>query len=421
MRRAQSLIVVGLLLTVGSVAGRQANAQSFGPELRNTLMPASGGMAGTSIAMPQDLTSAINANPATLTQFRGTQALFGGAFAEATFNLEQTGNIGLPATPLITPFAAKSQTPGVAVPNIGVTQDLSAYGAPVTVGLAMVGAAGAGTDFRKQQASNGTLLNISILEFAASAGMQLTERVSLGSTLFVGNGFMDGPFVGDSGMTNAYALRGTVGLSYKATDTTTLGIYYQSVQRFRFRDEIRLQLLDGQIDVARDVHMALPQNIGLGWANSGFMDGRLLLAADVLYLDWDSAALFRSVYRPQWALQLGTQYCLNERTKLRLGYAFAENPIDSSVGTSVAGIEVPGGIPAVNYLQAQLAVINQHRFTCGVGVRDVLPGVDFDAFAGGMFEASQNFGNLTSVSVESYWLGLGFTWRFDRGNCFCMN
>jgi hypothetical protein len=45
--------------------------QSFGVELQNTLMSASGGMGVVSIARLQDLTSAMNANPASLSQFRG--------------------------------------------------------------------------------------------------------------------------------------------------------------------------------------------------------------------------------------------------------------------------------------------------------------------------------------------------------------
>jgi long-subunit fatty acid transport protein len=58
-------------------------------------MPASGGMAGASIAQPQDLLSGINANPASLTQFTGTQFLFRGALAEPTFNMTQTTPIPL--------------------------------------------------------------------------------------------------------------------------------------------------------------------------------------------------------------------------------------------------------------------------------------------------------------------------------------
>ncbi len=418
MRPSTRIPCLAMLLVVAAGVGAQsAAAQSLGIDLRNTVMPASGGMAGTSIARPQDMISAINANPATLTQYRGTQFSLGGAFAGSTFNLTQTGDIGLPATPIITPFSAKSQTPGAAVPNVAVSQDLEAYGLPVTLGLGLIGAAGAGTDFRKQSASNGTSSYLSILEFAGSAGAKLTDRVSAGATMYVGNGFLDGPFVGDGAMTSAYALRGSVGMSYAMTDCTTLGMYYQSVQRFRFKDEVRLQLLDGTIDISRDVHLSMPQSVGVGVANSSLLDGRLLLAADVLFLDWNSASLFRSIYRPQWALQLGTQYSVNERVRLRMGYAFVENPIDPTTGDSVGGITVPGGVPAVKYLQAQLAVINQHRLAAGVGVRDVLPGLDFDTFAGGMFEASEQLGNFTNVSVSSYWIGAGFTWRFDRGAC----
>ena len=79
MRRCLACIAVVWSLAVAPAIVR---GQTFGVELNNTLMPASGGMAGVSIARPQDLTSAINANPATLTQFKGTQATFSGAWAE---------------------------------------------------------------------------------------------------------------------------------------------------------------------------------------------------------------------------------------------------------------------------------------------------------------------------------------------------
>jgi long-chain fatty acid transport protein len=399
-----------LAIVLTGLAAPTAYGQSFGVELNNTLMPASGGMAGTSIARPQDLISGINANPAALTQYHGTQFTVGGTFAGSTFDIAQSSNIPLEG---ITPFAAKSGTPGAAVPNLGVSQELTAYGLPVTLGLGLFGAAGAGTSFIKQPQSNGTSSYLSLLEIAPSLGVQLTERFSVGSTLFVGNGFLDGPFVGTGSMTNAYALRGSVGAGYQLTENTSLGLYYQSVQRFRFKDEVVLF----NDTASRDVHLSLPDQTGLGIANSSLMDGRLLLAADLLFLDWKDAALFRSIYRNQWVLQLGTQYRVNNRVKLRLGYAYAENPLDPSTGTSVDGITLPGGIPAVKYLQAQFAVINQHRLSAGFGVSDVLPGLDFDTFAGGMFQASDLLGNFTQVSVESYWIGLGFTWRFNRGAC----
>ena len=386
-----------------------AYGQSFGVELHNTLAPASGAMGGASLARPQDLISAVNGNPATLTQFRGTQFLFGGAWVEPTYNVTHDGGV----LPRIGPYSAKSKTPGTAAPNIGMTQDLSALDIPATFGLGLISNAGAGTDFRNVPASNGTSSELVILEITAGFGVQLTESLSAGASLSLGNAYFDGLFVGQSAMVPDYALRGTLGLSYELTCTTTAGFYYQTKQHFNYIDAVSLEIVPGEFDIARNVRMDLPENIGFGIADSSLMGGRLLLAFDVLYKQWSNADLFRAVYNDQWVFQFGAQYSVG-RLRLRGGYAYAENPLRSEVGVSAGGLTV--GVNAIQYIQSQLAVINQHRLTAGVGVVDVLPGIDFDLFAGGMFEDSQRFG-ATAASLESYWVGAGLTWRFGRGAC----
>ena len=402
-------LVCAVMAVVATVTGMgPAVAQTYGIDFRTTLMPASGGRAGTSVAAPQDFLSAINANPAALTQYKGTHFTLGGAFAEATVDLEQKTAVPLLG---VAAFSAKSSTPGAVVPAIGVAQEVDGLPLPMTVGLAVLGAAGGGSSYVQEPASNATSSYLLLLEFAPSVAVELTERLSLGATMFIGDGFASGPFVGTSGMTNAYALRGGFGIDYQLGDATWLGAYYQTTQAFRFENEAVL-FSDRR---PRDVDMGLPQQVGMGIANESLMDGRLLLAADALYLDWPSAALFKSIYRGQWVMQLGTQYKATDRVKLRLGYAFAQNPINDAVGTRIGPIEVPGGIPAVKYLQSQFAIINEHRMAAGIGVSDLLMrGLDFDAFAGGMFPAGESLGDATYVSVESYWIGIGFTWHFDR-------
>ena len=59
----RTLIITATVLCVVTSAGI-ARGQSFGIELLNNMMPASGGMAGASIARPQDVQSAIHGNPA---------------------------------------------------------------------------------------------------------------------------------------------------------------------------------------------------------------------------------------------------------------------------------------------------------------------------------------------------------------------
>jgi long-chain fatty acid transport protein len=71
----------------------------------------------------------------------------------------------------------------------------------------------------------------------------------------------------------------------------------------------------------------------------------------------------------------------------------------------------------VRYTQGLLAFTSQHRISGGVGVVDVLPGVDLDVMAGGMFFDEEQLGPFTTTSVLGYWAGLGLTWRFNRGSC----
>jgi long-chain fatty acid transport protein len=111
----------------------------------------------------QDLTSAINANPATLSQFHGTQFMFGGGWAEPTVNMDPRGQIPETGPPLVQPYAAKSTAPGIPLGNIGVTQDFSELGLPATLGIGFITTAGGFADYRQVPESNGT--NASVLVF----------------------------------------------------------------------------------------------------------------------------------------------------------------------------------------------------------------------------------------------------------------
>lgn len=407
------LLCLSLVFCTLSIS-QSAIGQTFGVELHNTMMPASGGMGGVSIARPQDLTSAINANPAALTQFRGTQFAFGGGWAEPTFNLQQTRQIPVVgADPLIEPYSAKSTAPGVPIGNFGVTQDLSALGLPATFGLGFVTTAGGFMDFRHVPESHGTNTGQTIFNMPAALGLDLTDRLSIGASMSLGIALYDGPFVGVGGMTPDYALRGTIGTNYLLTDATTLGAYYQTEQSYTFDNAFLLNPGPGQRAV--DVQMDLPQNIGFGLANTTLMDGNLLIGVDVLYKLWDSADLYEAIYDDQWICQFGTQYTRG-RYRLRAGYVWAENPIDNTPGRTLGGVVQPGDLAAVRYSQGLLAITSQHRMSLGLGVVDVLPGVDMDMMAGGMFKDSQQLGDFTTTSIESYWLGAGLTWRFGRGS-----
>jgi len=405
------IAVLHLLLVCSIVSPLTVEAQSIGLEMFNNIMPASGGMAGASISNPQDVTSAIYGNPATLTQRQGTQFSFGGAWIEPTYNV----SVAAPGLPLlgVTPFTnAKSDAQGVAGGNIGVTQDFSAMGMPVTVGMGLFAGAGVGIDFRHVPESNGTHATIVALDIVNSIGVDLTDRLTIGAGLTLSSATLDGPFVGVTSSTSDYALRGTLGANYTVTPEMMLGVYWRTKAHYTFENLIRFGPPGSAF---LDVSVDRPETLGFGASNSALMNGRLLLAADVLFQQYGDADFLKAIYTDQWSIQVGAQYAPNRRLKLRLGYAWTENLMRDLVPNSAGGVTPPITPGAhIQYIQAQFAAISQHRVTGGIGIRDILPGVDFDLFAGGMFGATETFG-VTTSSLEGYWLGAATTWRFGRG------
>jgi len=397
---------------------READAQAFGIELHATVNPAAGGMAGVSIARPQDLQSAFTGNPATLTQFRGTQFSFGGAWVEPTINVNNEANLPVAG---VSPFQARSEQPGSALGNIAVTQDFTAFDLPVTWGAGFLSGAGLGVKYMTEPNSNGSVASLLALNIATGVGVQVTERLSVGAQAYVTYAVLDGPFSGLSAATPSYGLRGLFGANYELTDNTTLGGYWKTKQTLQFDDAIRLSIGGGAFSTSQDVSMGLPETFGVGIANDSLMDGRLLLASDILYKQYSETDFFGAIWDDQFIIQTGLQYQLTRKIRVRLGYAFAENIMLDDPASSAGGIVPPGVIAdAMHYLQSQFPAVNEHRISGGVGVRDILPGVDLDLSAGGMLDASDYFGTAGSgsgASVESYWVSMGLTWRFGRGAC----
>ena len=137
------------------------------------------------------------------------------------------------------------------------------------------------------------------------------------------------------------------------------------------------------------------------------MNGRLLVAADAIFKRYSTTETFGSIFDDQWAFQFGTQYMASCRLRLRAGYAFNENPNLATVPGSIGGVIPIGGIPAVQYIQSQIAAISQHRLTGGIGISDITPGVDLDLSLGGMFGSGRNIRQHNSIGgklLAGVWL-----------------
>jgi long-chain fatty acid transport protein len=415
MKNNSIIIVVTLLLTL-VVNFHSAMGQGYGTDTQNVLTPAAGGMAGVSLALPQDVPAAVFGNPATLAQFQGTQFTIGGGWVEGYPTI--TNNGALNELNPGHPFSVTSRTQGFAATEIGATQDLRTLNIPGTLGLGLAGLSGLGAEYRGRVPENIGVDDISlglnnvsseymVLGVNIGAGFDLTDRLSAGATLTLGSGFEQLGFVGplfSSAMVNAYGLRGTFGLDYDLNDCNTIGAFYQTRMDFDFQDAVRFN------GTYHDLLVSQPETVGIGLANHSLMDGDLLIAADIYYKVWDNAPLYKDVFVNQWAFAVGSQLTRG-KTKYRLGYSYNTNPLNHNVGTSLDGFPVLKDEIQL-FQAASMATIDQHRITAGIGRQGfIVPSLDLDVFAGGLLPAADQFGS-TRARVTVYYAGLGLTWRY---------
>ncbi len=398
-----------VFVLIAAVLGQTAHGQGYGSDTQNVLTPAAGGMAGVSIAEPQDVPAAIFGNPASLAQFHGTQFTLGGAWVEGYPTVTNDGSLNDGA-----PFDVTSRTQGFATPAIGVIQDLRSVGVPGALGLGFGGLSGLGAEYRGRAPDGSAMNNVSseyvVLGVNVGVAFELNERLSVGGAMTLGNAFEQLGFTGpvaSSAMVNAYGLRGDFGIDYALNPCNTVGAFYQTRLDFQFPNAVRVG------NQYRDLLVSQPETVGLGWANRSLMGGNLLIAADVYYKAWESAPLWEDLFVNQWAFAVGTQLT-HGKWKYRLGYSYNTNPVNHSVGDNLDGF--PIGQDAVQLFQASsTALINQHRITTGIGRQGFLiPNLDLDLFAGGLLHASDEFGHSTA-SVAAYYVGMGLTWRY--GEC----
>ncbi len=381
-----------------------ANASNYGTDLNLTMMPAAGGMGGVGIAQPQDVGAAVFGNPATLTQYQGTQFMFGATFYDVNVSAEHDG------TTSGTPWSADSDAGPYLVPNVALTQSL---GSDTVLGAGLTVVAGVGSDFRNVTGSLDPLAEI--LVFGANAGVahQFNENLSVGGMLTIGMGLGQAGLNSNTASTSNFGVRGTLGATYEAGDTT-IGAYYRSPLAIKYKNMVQYSATQYHSPTFEQ-----PQEVGIGIANKSLMRGDLLLAADVIWKDWSSAESYQDLYDDQYVFAIGAQYSTGPY-RIRAGFSHADSPIKNNVGSSVGDItslSVGGTTVAMNpaltqYVQATNAeVIWENQATLGFGM-DITSNIVVDAHVGYSFERDEQIG-ATDVDAGAWQAGIAFTWQFQ--------
>jgi long-chain fatty acid transport protein len=266
---------------------------------------------------------------------------------------------------------------------------------PATLGFGLLAQGGSGGAFSGVTTPFGTQDQFSakfaIAQLSFGGALQATDRLSLGASVSVSYARLDQEvFPGTSSVADpAHPFFGTtlrdastfapgfrLGAQYRMTDRLTLGALYigettlnLSGDRFSANEQA---LGFGQVAYrnVRLTGLAEPQEAGIGAAYR--VTERLLLAADIKWLDWSDAIKNSTLtasnpdnpnapqsvsqtmpldWRDQYVLALGGAFDLTPQTRLWAGYNYGRNPIPASSANPL------------------LAAIGEHHLTAGVGWR----------------------------------------------------
>lgn len=400
-------MVIGTLV----VSSTTAFAGTFGTDLNNNMLPATGGMGGASIARTVEPAAAVFGNPATLTQYNaGTSFTFGATFFDPSLKAEHDGSVAG------TPWEGTSNADSYLVPTVAITQ---AFSENLVVGLGLTAQSGVGSDFRGQ--SSGTDPTGELLVFNANVGgaYKLSENLSLGAMVTIGNGYFQASLSESTASAHAFGIRGTLGATYDM-GATTIGGYYRSQLNIQYDNYIS----DGNGNFWSD-NVAQPQEFAIGVANNSLMGGNLQINADVIHKDWSSANFYKDFYRDQTVFALGAQLTTGA-AQWRVGYSHARDPIKrglSQDGTvigiggnttisALGGNALPVTGPVVEYFQATNAgAVWEDTVTAGFGYQ-VMPTIRVDAHVAFTLNEEQQIGG-TKVDIDAWQAGLGITWHFE--------
>lgn len=381
-----------------------ANAANYGTDLNLTMLPASGGMGGVGIANPLEPAAAVFGNPATLANFNnGTSFSFGATFYKPDVSAQHNGGDTGAA------WSSDSKASDYLVPSVAITQPLSQ---DTVLGLGLTAVSGVGSDFRGTPNSLDPLAELIL--FGANAGIahRVNDNLDLGGAVTIGNGFFQAGLSSNTASRRAFGVRGTLGANYHI-GATSVGAYYRSKLSMKYKDVVNYNT-----NAFWDLTVEQPEEFAMGVSNSSLVNGKLLLAADVIWKNWEGAKFYKDIYDNQIVLALGAQLTQG-KAKWRVGYSHVNSPIKSNVGSNVGeatslaynGTNIPLTPSLVRYLQATNAeVIWKNQVTAGFGY-ELNKNIALDTHAGVALSRDETIGN-TSVNAKAWQVGAGLTWKF---------
>ena len=388
--------------------------------------PTSRSMGGVGIAAPQDAISAVFSNPAAM--------CFGPYCPSSQFDFAGTIFMPEPKAEITASgqtYKANARDQNYAIPAIGFSVPIGGPDTRWRFGLSAYGISGLGVDYRDTNLDQpnyfgpgaplaaGTYTNYQLMKFAPTIAYQVLPNLSVGTSFQVNYSTLD---LGDGGVA-AYSYGVKLGAIYKPLDQLSLGLVYTSPQKATYN-----HVYDFSGNGRRqNLSLEQPQEVGFGVAYE-FLKPRVLLETNVKWINWSDAKGYDDFdWNDQWVFAVGAQWEAIDHLFFRVGYNYAENPVDDHDGwngtfgadfVSVQGKSLP------RYYYESFRVIGfpavvEHHITAGVGYElgenlvlnlSYMHAFENELSENGTAPDGSNANVQSKLSEDS--LSFAFTWRF---------
>lgn len=341
-----ALIVMALTITYPAYATNGMKLIGVGPIQRS--------MGGASVGLPLDAATTIT-NPAGLSELHKRLDI-GATYFSPDVSYKAHSAFGMVTNDNST---ISSDTGACTMPSIGLALPIDESW---SFGIGAYGVCGMGVDYKSNLYNNITYTDYGFMKIAPAIARRFGEKLSLGIALNLDCAQMDFEAGSTSEVSHnngsEYGIGFTAGAIYKLTDTVTLGLAYESKQDF---SDFEFNTTSGKDKLRFDQ----PQNITFG---VGIRPAeRVRIAFDAVWIDWpqtmgknkpaytensSGAMPWNMNWDEQYVFKVGLEYDLTEKVKLRAGYNYGKNPLDSS--RAFENIAFPA--------------IAEHHITAGTGI-----------------------------------------------------